>query len=86
MFNLLEEEGVSREDELAKWSCLGTPRDDLDEIWDEGSDFLKALLSKGVLVVVDPEFTHDEERFAEEILALCRARTTVSVVLLQFFM
>lgn len=52
-------------------SCLGTHGDGLDEIWDECSDFLHALLPEGVVVVVDPELTHEEERSAKEILALC---------------
>ena len=42
-------------------SCLSAHGDDLDEIWHEVSDFLHALLPERVLVVVDPEFSHEKQ-------------------------
>lgn len=56
-------------------SCLSAHGDDLDEIWHEVSDFLHALLPERVLVVVDPEFSHEKQWPAEEILALCSTKT-----------
>lgn len=68
--------------ELVKCSCLGAHGDGPDDIWDEGSDFLHAFShTKGYVVVSDPEFAHEEERLAKEIIALCNAETARTVAL-----
>ena len=44
----------------------------LDDIWDEQSDLMNALPVQREGVVVEPEFTHEEERSTKEFPAICR--------------
>jgi hypothetical protein len=47
--------------------------DGTDDIRNKRHDLLHALGEEREVVVVDPEFAHEEEGSAEEFLALCRA-------------
>ena len=52
--------------------------DGSDNIWNEGSDFLHRFALEREVIVVDSELSHQEERSAEEVLALWMQDTYVS--------